>query len=377
MTDTVSAIIDRHALRKAMTSLQRTVQQWAAIPALKYISISSGLGEVTLRATDLDNLLTIKLEAETTGTVPFLVSAEVLQKFASLAAGPVTVTRTPDIEGKDALITITDQETTLRLRERIQHDDFPTVPAWDMKDAARFTGSGAELSRILDLSRHCVSTEETRYYLNGIYLITAPERSTLRAVATDGHRMAVIDSNIEAPNLAGVIFPRFALDVFRGLLDPKSNTPIKMQFEENRGIIEGDDWILHSKMIDGTFPDYTRVIPKHETNCEAHFTRAIVTKAHRLSQAVRGHIAAAATITSDGKMHLMHEGEDESVSVPVGASPNFDLGRHGFNVKYLNKQAQVTPEFTLRASTERPNDPATIVSDDPDACWILMPMRAA
>src|SRR5262249_2394432 len=138
---------------------------------------------------------------------------------------------------------------------------FPAMPASDLPH--QFALSADTLKRLIDRTRFAISTEETRYYLNGIYLHPLPDKKLLRAVATDGHRLARAETEMPkgAERMSGIILPRKAVQEVRKLLDD-IDQPIEIAVSDSKIRLDIGGIVLTSKLIDGTFPDYERVIPQ-------------------------------------------------------------------------------------------------------------------
>ena len=139
-------------------------------------------------------------------------------------------------------------------------EDFPTISVGDMPDA--FTVTAADMRDMIDATRFAISTEETRYYLNGIYLHKS-EQGDLCAVATDGHRLALTRQGLPAgaASMPSIIVPRKAVTELRKLLDDFDGE-IGVSLSDTRAEFSFGTVRLKTKLIDGTFPDYTRVIPR-------------------------------------------------------------------------------------------------------------------
>ena len=141
-------------------------------------------------------------------------------------------------------------------------DDFPKMPEGDLKH--KFKLSAADLRALIDHTRFAISTEETRYYLNGIYLHTTKQKNVevLRAVATDGHRLARVEmaAPAGAKGIPGIIVPRKTVNEVRKLIE-ESAGDIEIALSEAKVRFSFDSVVITSKLIDGTFPDYERVIP--------------------------------------------------------------------------------------------------------------------
>ena len=144
-------------------------------------------------------------------------------------------------------------------------EDFPQIGAGDLPTSIALPAG--DLRALIDRTRFAMSTEETRYYLNGIYFHPADQEgvNVLRAVATDGHRLAQFEMPLPegANDMPGVIIPRKAIGELRKLIDEAADV-IKIELSEAKIRFSFDHVVLTSKLIDGTFPDYQRVIPGRE-----------------------------------------------------------------------------------------------------------------
>jgi len=268
-----------------------------------------------------------------------------------------------------------------RLQDALQTlgpEDFPDLNAGELGHT--FELQAGDLKRLLDKTRFAISTEETRYYLNGIFLHIAEsgKKHTLRAVATDGHRLAQVEVARPkgADGMPGVIIPRKTVHELHRLLEGSSETvavgvsPAKVRFEI--GAVT-----LTSKLIDGTFPDYGRVIPqgndKEMKVANAEFMSAV----DRVS-----------TIASErGRAVKLNIGRNKlvlSVNNPEGGSATEELSVHygatpleiGFNARYLlDVTQQIQGEDAQFALADAASP--TLVRDEADAStlYVLMPMR--
>ena len=243
-----------------------------------------------------------------------------------------------------------------------------------------FTIGAADLKRLIDKTRFAISTEETRYYLNGIYLHTASsgKAQTLRAVATDGHRLAQVELPLPAgaAGMPGVIIPRKTVQELHRLLEDASAeiqvavSPAKIRF--GIGTVT-----LTSKLIDGSFPDYGRVIPQGNDKelrvSNAEFTSAVdrvSTIASERGRAVKLNIASEKLTLSVNNP----EGGSatEEIVIDYKASP-LEIG---FNARYLLDIASQLESDDVVFKLADPGSP-TMVRDgaDQSALYVLMPMR--
>jgi DNA polymerase-3 subunit beta len=224
-----------------------------------------------------------------------------------------------------------------------------------------------------------MSTEETRYYLNGIYLHAAEREGVqvLRAVATDGHRLARFEMPLPegAGDMPGIIIPRKLIGELRKLVDEAADT-IAISLSEAKIKFAFDHVILTSKLIDGTFPDYQRVIPEGNDKIVEVNAKLLTSAVDRVSTISDGK-SRAVKIAMNGKLMTISASSAEAGSateeVEVQGETDIEIG---FNAKYLlDITSQIEGEgcrFTL-ADAASP----TIIQDnsDPTALYVLMPLR--
>jgi DNA polymerase-3 subunit beta len=296
-------------------------------------------------------------------------------------------------EGAEVSLSYTGDDPRLQVRAGRYKVNLPVLPAGDFPampqeglSSAISVDTGA-LMRLIDRTRFAISTEETRYYLTGIYLHTLVEdgREILRAVATDGHRLAMAD--MPAPEGAaggpGVIVPRKTVQEVRRLLEDAGETidlqisPQKIRFDFGRAR-------LTSKVIDGSFPDYTRVIPRENarvlTADNVLFAAAVdrvATISSEKSRSVKLAVEAGKVVLT---VRNMETGQaQEELEIDYDGAP-FEIG---FNARYLlDVSAQVGAEliemrFAERAPSVAMLDPVLVLDPtDAAAQFVLMPLRA-
>ena len=284
MSEGPCATVALAELRLAANRLGRVIERRNTIPALGCVRIRFKSDRLTLEATDLKMSLALDLEAQTSGCADLVVSHRALAGFLRAARGPVTITHIPG-EDHDR-VRLSDGEIQVTLQLSIPPEDFPQ-PFKDpegMRVASAFTLSGAQALRLFDLGRSCVSREETRYYLNGTFLTTKPGAGTLRAVTTDGHRMAIIDCDeparfIEGPRADGskatdrpdgLIVPLRAVDLLIAIARKAGNAALTFAADARHMMVTAPGLRLVIQGIDGTYPDYTRVTPPASDAFTAH-----------------------------------------------------------------------------------------------------------
>jgi len=256
-------------------------------------------------------------------------------------------------------------------------EDFPVMSEGDMPH--KFTLSSSDLKKLVDKTRFAISTEETRYYLNGIYLhVIEDGKDQLRAVSTDGHRMARVE--IPAPKgakgMAGVIVPRKTVGELRKLIE-EFDGDVEIQLSDTKIKFSFDSTVLTSKLIDGTFPDYKRVIPTANE-------KKLSVDGHSLAEAVDRVSTISTERTRSVKLALgknsivlsVNSPESgtatEEVSVSYGAEPM----EIGFNARYLLDILHQIEGDEVKLELADSASPTLIRdSGDNDSLYVLMPMR--
>jgi DNA polymerase-3 subunit beta len=268
------------AVRRVMRALPSVGVQ-KQIPVLGCIRITVLDGIATLTATDAERALTEKLVLP----VPDcdgIAHATALQAplLAMPASAPVNLAT---VSGGWVLGDAVLPAGVL--------EDFPVVA--DIGETRHFTLPANALRRMLSRTAHAISADETRYYLNGVFLHAADTR--LRAVATDGHRMVRVDTRLPSgaddalawpdASATGIIVPRAAVADLLALL-PANNANVAVFVGKTRMRVTFGDIVLATKLVDGTFPDYRRVIPaRDESDHVATVDRAALITAVKAARA--------------------------------------------------------------------------------------------
>ncbi len=251
--------VERSELLRSLSHVHRVVERRNTIPILANVLMRAERSKLAFKATDLDLEVveTVTAEVNPAGvtTVPAHMFYEIVRKLPDGAQIML------EAAGDRAVMSIRAGRSRFTL-QTLPESDFPDLTAGDMTH--RFTIGAVALKRMIDKTQFAISTEETRYYLNGIYLHTAGtgKAMVLRAVATDGHRLAQFD--LEAPagaeGMPGVIVPRKTVGEIQRLIDGVEGE-VQVELSASKIRFTHGPVVLTSKLIDGTFPDYGRVIP--------------------------------------------------------------------------------------------------------------------
>ncbi|MBL9049064.1 MAG: hypothetical protein JNK19_03005 [Tabrizicola sp.] len=365
-------------LRMICRQLAPAHERHSKIAVLRTVLVQAGRHGTSFQLTDLD--LTIRVQADDLtcqkpwrACVPFAL----LQRLAATFDGILRLTHVKapaeDPYLMDRLTITADDGTSATINLICRPDDFPQLPetlddppAWHVLPMTQ-----AQLRRYLDLAAHCISREETRYYLNGLWVCRKPGETTLRAVATDGHRMAVIDGGVAAPEGIGTIIPTVAVRTMRSLTDAKANEPamLLLHKDAHRMRLVFGNLLIDCKTIDGKYPDYTRVIPQNPTRASVTLTAVSL---RRLTPFMSDMTSAVCFRAGLATLRNPTLGE-VSIAAPMTLAEGADPMEIGFNLRFIDAQARLTPTF--RMDFISPSDPCRIHSEDPSALWILMPMR--
>ncbi|SKA18008.1 DNA polymerase III subunit beta [Consotaella salsifontis] len=369
-------IIERSNLLKSLSRVHRVVERRNTIPILSNVLLKTEEGALGLKATDLDLEITesVAAEAEQDGatTVPAHLLYDIVRKLAEGAE--VRLATTP--EGNQ--LTITAGRSNFRL-QCLPEADFPDITAGTFSHS--FTIQAADFARLVERTQFAISTEETRYYLNGIFLHTIETDGALklRAVATDGHRLAraEVTAPVGSEGMPGIIVPRKTVGELQKLLGDDAEAEVKVELSDAKIRFAIGSVVLTSKLIDGTFPDYQRVIPagndKQLTLDRAVFSSAV----DRVSTISSERGRAVKLSLGNGQMVLTVNSPDAGTAteeIPVGyESDDLEIG---FNARYL---LDITGQLSGEESVFMLADPGspTLIRDgsDDSTLYVLMPMR--
>jgi DNA polymerase-3 subunit beta len=368
---------DRAALLKALAHVQSVVEKRNTIPILANVLIAVRDGKLTLTATDMEIAVVEDVPAATTRngacTAPAATLYEIVRKLPEGAEVEL------DHPGGDAQLTLRAGRYATSLVV-LPVDDFPSMTAGSLP--CRFSLSALALRGLIDRTRFAISTEETRYYLNGIYIHAAESEGAkvLRAVATDGHRLARVEEPLPegAGAMPGVIVPRKTVTELRKLLDEVSGD-VDVALSDTRIQFRVGAVLLTSKLIDGTFPEYERVIPQGNDKIlrvgKKDFSDAVARVAAISSERSR---PVKLSLARDLLVLSAQSPEQGTATEELdGDRVKYEAGplEIGFQARYLNDITdQIAGEVEFRfADGVAP----TVVCDaaDASALYVLMPMR--
>lgn len=366
--------IERSALLKALNHVQSVVERRNTIPILSNVLISAQGDSLRLTATDLDIEISESAPAEVERGGQTTAPANYLYDFVRKLPDGSAVKL--DVSGDDPRLFISAGKSRLHLPV-LPAGDFPSMPTDGFE--TRFEIEPTELVRLIDKTRFAISTEETRYYLNGIFLHTIEQDGAkLRAVATDGHRLALADATAPkgATGMPGVIVPRKTVNELKRLLDDAADmveiavSPQKIRFALG-------DAVLTSKLIDGSFPEYARVIPKSNAKKLKIDNKAFAEAVDRVATVSAERSRSVRLALEKDKITLTVNNPDAGVATEdLPADYREDAMEIGFNARYLlDVTQQIEGEEALFELAD--SGSPTLVRDEADenALYVLMPLR--
>ncbi|MEO1194481.1 MAG: DNA polymerase III subunit beta, partial [Pseudomonadota bacterium] len=331
--------IDRAVLLKALAHVQSVVERRNTIPILSNVLLDAGPAGLAMTATDMD--LTIVETAAAEVATPGAITAPAHTLYDIVRKLPEGADVALEADGEQGQVVLTAGRSRFSLAT-LPRDDFPAVPASDLPHS--FTLPADALKNLIDRTRFAISTEETRYYLNGIYLHDTAVDSVplLRAVATDGHRLARFEIPLPegGESMPGIIVPRKAVAELRKLLE-EAEGGIEVALSETRIRFTLTDTVLTSKLIDGTFPDYERVIPSGNDRIMDVDCKSFRASVDRVSTISSEKSRAVKLELADSQLRLSANAPEagsaqEELEVDY-AGPGMDIG---FNSRYLMEVAQ-------------------------------------
>ena len=368
-------IIERAALLKSLGHVQSVVERRNTIPILSNVRLDAAKGQLSLNATDMDIEIVESTSAEVakggSTTVPAHTFYDIVRKLSDGAQVEIV----SSADGGQIVLTAGRSRFNFAC---LPVEDFPAMADGELDHS--FKLASADLKSLIDRTRFAISTEETRYYLNGIYLhaIKSDGVAVLRAVATDGHRLARVELPLPAgaSGMPGIIVPRKAVVEVRKLIE-ETESDVEIALSDSKIKFSFNDVTLTSKLIDGTFPDYERVIPTGndrvlETECKLMFNAV-----DRVS-AISSEKSRSIKVSCDKGLVTLSASSPEAGSAVEEVEATYGAGHLeiGFNSRYLLEILGQIEGDAVRFTMADAASP-TIMRDvaDASAVYVLMPMR--
>ena len=366
--------IDRAALLRSLNHVQSAVEKRNTIPILSNVLMKAEDGVLSLSTTDMDMEINESVAAQTSESGATTAPAGTLFDIVKKLPDDSEIQITLDVSGNQ--MNVKSGRSNFKL-SCLPVSDFPELSQGDMP--TNFSVPANDLRALIDRTKFAMSTEETRYYLNGIYVHAAENDGVkvLRAVATDGHRLARFEMPLPsgAENMPGVILPRKAVAELRKLVEEAGDV-IQIGLSESKIRFNFDHIVLTSKLIDGTFPDYQRVIPQGNDKVVEVNPKSFSSAIDRVSTISDGK-SRALKITLEGKTMTLSANSPEAGSatedLEINGNDNMEIG---FNARYLMDITSQIEGDGCRLTLADSASP-TIIEDtgDNSSLYVLMPLR--
>lgn len=367
--------LERSNLLKSLNHVHRVVERRNTIPILSNVLLHAEGDSLMMKATDLDlevnESTAAMISSAGATTVPAHLLYDIVRKMPDGSEVMLSVSE------DGGAMTVAAGRSSFRL-QCLPQSDFPELTAGSFTH--KFSMPALALKRLIDRTQFAISTEETRYYLNGIFFHTVESDSELklRAVATDGHRLARAEMIAPAGSegMPGIIIPRKTVAELQKLVDAP-DTEVEIELSDAKIRFTVGSVVLTSKLIDGTFPDYQRVIPSGNDKKLMINRQAFASAVDRVSTISSERGRAVKLSIADGQLTLTVNNPDSgSATDEVAADYDADPIDIGFNSKYLldiTGQLIGSDAVFMLADAGSP----TLVRDlgDEDVLYVLMPMR--
>jgi DNA polymerase-3 subunit beta len=369
--------IEKADLQRGLARLQAIVEKRSSMPILANVLVTASgkgdAGRLELAATDL--------EVGIRGAQPATV-----QKPGALT---ISARKLYDIvrELPDESISLESTSSAyLELRcgrsrftlAGTDAEEYPSLP--DFAPGRMVRLQAAVLSQMIEGTMYAASQDETRYNLNGVYFEVVAETGRIRMVATDGHRLALVErtAGSDVAGLAsGVIVPRKGLAELKRLVDEEDADEVEIGFEGNSGLVKKGDVTLVMRLIEGEFPNYKQVIPKQSEHHLTVSAEALVRALRRVALLSAEHSRAVKVELAEGKLQLSSRTPDlgeaqEELDVDY-AGPSVSIG---FNARYLLDCLGALGAKEIRLGLRDGGSPVEVrPTDDLESVAVVMPMR--
>ncbi|MEZ0212472.1 MAG: DNA polymerase III subunit beta [Xanthobacteraceae bacterium] len=354
----MNVVIKRAELARMLTAVSRVVEKRNTIPILGHVLLTAAAGVLSVRGTDLDIEISVEAEATIIASGAVAVDAGRLADIAKKVNGAeVSLEQVKT----DLVVKSGRSRFVLRTMDPV---DFPSLTAGE------FTHNfDVDLTTLFGPTQFAISTEETRYYLNGVALQVYGDQ--IVAVSTDGHRLAKVTATLPdgAAGLPSIIVPKKAVSIA-----PKGTTAVSVSTSKIR--FAGDGVTMTSKLIDGTFPDFERVIPKQNDRIVRVSRDELAKAVDRVLSVVDDKSRAVKLEVGDGNIRLSARGDDGEASEDIPVAFDSEPLTVGYNGRYMLELLAVLAGDQISIELADPGSPAVVRGAGP-MLSVLMPMRVS
>jgi DNA polymerase-3 subunit beta len=369
--------IEKADLQRGLARLQAIVEKRSSMPILANVLVTASgkgdTGRLELAATDLEVGIRGAQPAKVQKPGALTISARKLYDIVrELPDESISLEATSnaylDLRCGRSRFTLAGTDA----------EEYPSLP--DFAPGRMVRLQAAVLSQMIEGTMYAASQDETRYNLNGVYFEVLPETGRIRMVATDGHRLALVErtAGSDVSGLAsGVIVPRKGLAELKRLVDEEDADEVEIGFEGNSGLVKKADVTLVMRLIEGEFPNYKQVIPKQSDHHLTVSAEALVRALRRVALLSAEHSRAVKVELAEGKLLLSSKTPDlgeaqEELDVDY-AGPSVSIG---FNARYLLDCLGALGAKEIRLGLRDGGSPVEVrPTDDLESVAVVMPMR--
>lgn len=362
--------INREVLLKPLNSVTGIVERRHTLPILSNLLINISQNVIQLTATDLEIQTSLKIKSDIQGELSITVSAKKL----------VDICRSLP---ENSIIELSNQDNRITLKAGKSRFNLQTLPAADYPLMTKSSAQNitialtqAELKRLLKQVEFAMAQQDIRYYLNGLLLEI--NGKLLHVVGTDGHRLCYTNTNLaEEYDKAEVILPRKTVMELIKLLDEQSDAPVLVNLLNGQISFEFGEIHLISKVIDGKFPDYNRVIPVGHQNSFMINRLEVLSALQRASILSNEKFRSIRMVISNNQLKLIstnseQEEAEEELDIVYTNQP-LDIG---FNVTYLIDVLNHLNDNQIQFAFADANSSCLITAEsDQNYKYVVMPMR--
>lgn len=365
--------VEKHHLASALDYVARVVERRNTIPILSNLLLSACPGKLEVRATDLDLEVSSEVTADVSEPGQVTVNADTFEKLVKKFPDNSQVS----LEQNDGLAVRAGRSRVKLLT--LDAMDFPSLAAGEFQ--CSMTVPAHMLAGLFDRVGFAVSTEETRYYLCGIYLhlFKIGGSLVLRGVATDGHRLALHQFTAPegADGMPGVIVPRKAVGEIGKILKGRGKQDVLLEVSPTKLRLSAGATVLTTKLIDGTFPDYERVIPSGNNLVAVLERESVAAAADRVATVASERGRGIKLTFSEDRLCISAKNPDTgdaSEEIDAQFDGAIDIG---VNSKYLAETLRMVDGEKVRLAMADPGSPMLFQADGGtgDSLLVLMPMR--
>ncbi len=363
--------VTKPILLKALANVNGAVEKKNTIPVLQNVKIEAQNGKVILFATDMDILITANFETEMESngstTVPAQMFYDIIRKIPDNSK--ITV-----LQENPNILQIKSGKSKYNL-PCIDSSEFPSLAEGELSEPVKIEAD--KLAKMIDKTRFAISSDETRYYLNGLFFqaLKTDNGFELRLVATDGHRLAM--AHLGAPNLDkdfGVILPKKSVNEIRRIIEGAKDLTVCVSRAKIK--IAADNTTIVSKLIDGDFPDYTKVLPKNNTQIATINKKSLFDCVDRVSTVASDkHRSVKMTVEANKIMLQINANDGSFAHEELEVAYDGDKVEIGFNSRYLLDVIGQIDKEELMIKFKDGNSPALVEAKDFNAMFVIMPVR--